>query len=111
VYPVARYEKLVKELGATASLYVFLKIALKKIILQQINSCKGNKGHHCDRSTSKLQPIVTSNNNNNPNSTCRQDEVVVQGVEQSRQEYQQNDQELVEGLTCMLSSIMPLALM
>jgi len=31
VYPVVRYERLVKELGATASLYVFLKIALKRL--------------------------------------------------------------------------------
>jgi hypothetical protein len=39
----------------------------------------------------KLQPIMANINNNSPNSTYRQDEVVVLGVKQSRQEHQQND--------------------
>ncbi len=75
-----------------ASFYVFSKIALKKSFSNKLVHVKVTKATTLviDQAF-KLQPIVANINNNNPNSACRQDEVVVLGAKQLGQEHQQND--------------------
>ncbi len=85
-------ERLGNELGVATSLYVFSKIALKRSFSNKSVYVKVAKATTLviDQAF-KLQPIVANINNNNPNSACRQDEVVVLGVKQLGQEHQQNN--------------------
>jgi hypothetical protein len=92
MYPAIGDERLGNEFGVAASFYVFSKIALKISFSNKLVHVKVAKATTIviDQA-SKLQPIVANINNNNPNSACRQDEVVVLGVKQLGQEHQQNN--------------------